>query len=198
MPLFEYRAKQPNGSMAEGQIEADGRQEALRQVEAKGLRLVGLAERGGASSNRGPDADGPSPVPVVMHALGVGIGRQVKTQATSITAALIGRREPTWETPALACFVCLLMATIFVTPVVKWSILTIYYWQPTPTATRLFLGPSYAYVVTFGAVISALLAKDWMIASPSARKWVNLASLWVGLILCAFQTSVTPARRRAS
>jgi len=46
MPVFQYRALQTDGAVAEGQLEAAGRQEAFRQMEALGLRPVNLAEKG--------------------------------------------------------------------------------------------------------------------------------------------------------
>jgi type II secretory pathway component PulF len=51
MPTFSYRALQTNGAMAEGQLEAAGRPDALRQMEALGLRPVSLAERGVATNS---------------------------------------------------------------------------------------------------------------------------------------------------
>ncbi|HKS36241.1 MAG TPA: hypothetical protein VJW76_03560, partial [Verrucomicrobiae bacterium] len=53
MPLFQYRALQANGSIAEGQLEASGRPEAFRQMEGLGLRPVSLAEKSGASPRNG-------------------------------------------------------------------------------------------------------------------------------------------------
>src|ERR1041385_8645985 len=44
MPLFQYRALQGDGTVAEGQIEAGGRQEAFRQMEGRGLKPISLAE----------------------------------------------------------------------------------------------------------------------------------------------------------
>jgi type II secretory pathway component PulF len=50
MPLFQYKALQADGAVAEGQLEAAGRAEAFRQMEALGLRPVSLGEaRGGAA-----------------------------------------------------------------------------------------------------------------------------------------------------
>src|SRR5258705_558109 len=49
MPLFQYRALQADGVLAEGQLEAAGRQEAFRQMEGLGLRPVSLAEKAGAA-----------------------------------------------------------------------------------------------------------------------------------------------------
>lgn len=45
MPVFQYKALQANGGVAEGQLEAPGRQEAFRQMEAMGLRPINLAEK---------------------------------------------------------------------------------------------------------------------------------------------------------
>lgn len=47
MPVFAYKALQGDGSIAEGEIEAGGRQEAFRQMEGRGLRPIRLAERNG-------------------------------------------------------------------------------------------------------------------------------------------------------
>jgi type II secretory pathway component PulF len=53
MPLFQYRALQADGILAEGQLEAAGRPEAFRQIEVLGLRPVSLSERAGSSSSEG-------------------------------------------------------------------------------------------------------------------------------------------------
>jgi type II secretory pathway component PulF len=45
MPLFQYKAFQASGGIAEGQIEAGGRQEAFRQMEQKGLKPISLSEK---------------------------------------------------------------------------------------------------------------------------------------------------------
>lgn len=50
MPLFEYKALQGNGAIAQGQLEAAGRAEAFRQMEGLGLRPISLAERAGAQA----------------------------------------------------------------------------------------------------------------------------------------------------
>ena len=55
MPIFPYRAMQGDGTIAEGQIEAGGRQEAFRQMEGRGLRPISLGEPG----NRKPGKAGP-------------------------------------------------------------------------------------------------------------------------------------------
>lgn len=46
MPVYQYRALQPQGGITEGQIEAAGRQEAFRLMERRGLRPISLTERG--------------------------------------------------------------------------------------------------------------------------------------------------------
>lgn len=45
MALFQYRALQANGAVAEGQLEAAGRPEAFRQMEGQGLKPISLAEK---------------------------------------------------------------------------------------------------------------------------------------------------------
>jgi type II secretory pathway component PulF len=50
MPVFQYKAIQGNGAVAEGQLEAGGRQEAFRQMEDRGLKPISLAEKPGKAS----------------------------------------------------------------------------------------------------------------------------------------------------
>jgi type II secretory pathway component PulF len=57
MPTFQYKAIQPDGKIAEGQLEAAGRPDAFRQMEGRGLRPVSLAERA-ASKNGAPKNPG--------------------------------------------------------------------------------------------------------------------------------------------
>ena len=55
MPLFQYRALHGDGKIAEGEIEAGGRQEAFRQMEGRGLRPISLTEpRNGKHSRKAP------------------------------------------------------------------------------------------------------------------------------------------------
>jgi len=54
MPTFQYRGLQTDGVITEGQLDAVGRPDALRQMETLGLRPVSLAERAAtAESKRG-------------------------------------------------------------------------------------------------------------------------------------------------
>jgi type II secretory pathway component PulF len=52
MPLFQYRAMQSDGTIAEGQLEASGRQEAFRQMEGRALRPISLTERGAGGNGK--------------------------------------------------------------------------------------------------------------------------------------------------
>ncbi len=63
MALFQYKALQTDGTVAEGQLEAGGRQEAFRQMEERGLRPVSLAERAAAKNGKNGkhEADTASP-----------------------------------------------------------------------------------------------------------------------------------------
>ncbi|MEN9778177.1 MAG: hypothetical protein RJB04_1932, partial [Verrucomicrobiota bacterium] len=61
MPTFTYRALQADGRMADGTAEAASRPEAMRVIEARGLRPVSVTEvRGSGSGSRSvktaPDA----------------------------------------------------------------------------------------------------------------------------------------------
>jgi len=56
MPTFQYKALQIDGTIAEGRLEAGGRQEAFRQMEGRGLRPISLAEhRNGKPQKREPN-----------------------------------------------------------------------------------------------------------------------------------------------
>ncbi|MEI6357346.1 MAG: type II secretion system F family protein, partial [Verrucomicrobiota bacterium] len=50
MPLFTYKALQADGRALEGEVEAGGRQEAMKLVSGRGLRPIRLTERGGTGS----------------------------------------------------------------------------------------------------------------------------------------------------
>src|SRR5271154_3245964 len=50
MATFSYRALKADGKIAEGVLDAPGRPDALRQMEALGLRPVNLAEKAGAKN----------------------------------------------------------------------------------------------------------------------------------------------------
>src|SRR5215472_136507 len=53
MPLFQYKGLQANGAVAEGQLEAAGRQEAFAQMAGLGLRPVSLSEKAASKSGAG-------------------------------------------------------------------------------------------------------------------------------------------------
>ncbi len=50
MPTFSYKALKADGKIAEGVLDAPGRPDALRQMEALGLRPVNLAENAGGKN----------------------------------------------------------------------------------------------------------------------------------------------------
>ena len=53
MALFQYKALQANGAMAEGQLEAADRQGAFAQMAGLGLRPVSLSEKAAAGAGTG-------------------------------------------------------------------------------------------------------------------------------------------------
>ncbi len=60
MPWFQYKAVQPDGRFAEGELEAGGRQDAFRQMESRGLRPIRLAERPGVNGVAKPSKAPPA------------------------------------------------------------------------------------------------------------------------------------------
>jgi len=50
MSLFQYRAVQADGTVAEGRLEVSGRQEAYRQLESRGLKPISLSESAGSAT----------------------------------------------------------------------------------------------------------------------------------------------------
>jgi type II secretory pathway component PulF len=61
MPVFQYKALQSDGQIAEGEIDAGGRLEAFRQMEGRGLRPISLTEpRNGKPSRKAPARNGHS------------------------------------------------------------------------------------------------------------------------------------------
>ena len=54
MPQFSYKAIQRDGALAEGVLDASGRNEALRQMEGRGLKPIRLAESGNGSDPEKP------------------------------------------------------------------------------------------------------------------------------------------------
>jgi type II secretory pathway component PulF len=54
MAVFEYRALQRDGAVAEGRVEAGGRQEALAWIEQRGWKAIRLAETQGPQASAGP------------------------------------------------------------------------------------------------------------------------------------------------
>lgn len=54
MPTFQYKGLQSDGSVAEGVLEAPGRPDAFRQIEALGLRPINLAEAKKGTAGKGP------------------------------------------------------------------------------------------------------------------------------------------------
>jgi type II secretory pathway component PulF len=58
MPLFQYKALQGDGAVAEGQLEAAGRQEAFRQIEGRGWRPIGLSQKKSAEPAPAPATPG--------------------------------------------------------------------------------------------------------------------------------------------
>ena len=59
MPQFAYKAVQTNGTLTEGFLDASNRQEAMRQVEGRGLRPIKLSESAAPAAKK-PTAGAPA------------------------------------------------------------------------------------------------------------------------------------------
>jgi len=83
MPFFQYKAFQAAGGVAEGVIEAGGRQEAFRQMEEKGLKPISLSEKA-APKVAAPKAPAAGSAPgEAAPGLGLSFGRK-KVSAKSL------------------------------------------------------------------------------------------------------------------
>ena len=67
MPTFSYRALQGDGTMAEGQLDAPGRPDVLRQMETLGLRPVSLAEKAAIAPSKKPASFNCGAVPLAAR-----------------------------------------------------------------------------------------------------------------------------------
>jgi len=47
LALYQYKALQSDGTIAQGNLEAGGRQDAFRQIESLGLKPIRLTEKSG-------------------------------------------------------------------------------------------------------------------------------------------------------
>lgn len=83
MPVFQYRALQPDGVITEGEIEAAGRQEAFRQIETRRLRPIRLVERPNGKTVRGGNGGQHTP------------DKTAETPAASFKLPFGGRRKIT-------------------------------------------------------------------------------------------------------
>jgi len=84
MPHFAYKAMQLDGALVEGSLEASNRQEAMRQVEVRGLKPIRLAEAaGGAAGKSGSKSAAGSPAGAGEKSLpgGIQIGGPKKITA---------------------------------------------------------------------------------------------------------------------
>jgi type II secretory pathway component PulF len=114
MPSFLYKALQADGTIAEGEIEAGGRQEAFRSMEARGLRPIRLAE-GKANGKPAPrkalvkDNGTESKEPASTAALKLSLGGSKKVSArmlenfTRLLSSLLAAGVPLSRALVILC-----------------------------------------------------------------------------------------------
>lgn len=83
MPVFQYKALRTDGAVAEGQIEAGGRQEAFRLMEGQGLRPINLAERANGNGKAKTPA-GKAPVNGKPAPLNLSLGGSKKISSRTL------------------------------------------------------------------------------------------------------------------
>ncbi|WP_414660034.1 type II secretion system F family protein [Horticoccus sp. 23ND18S-11] len=77
MPQFAYKAMQHDGVLTEGLLEASNRQEAMRQVEGRGLKPIKLAESAGGAAPKKPGG-GAGAAPATGGGSALSFGRKAK------------------------------------------------------------------------------------------------------------------------
>ena len=91
MPLFQYKALQSDGAVAEGELEAGGRQEAFRQLEGRSLRPIKLAERNGNGAKPALGAPKKSPPPAPKPPAPKPLAKEAPAEAKA-AASLLARK----------------------------------------------------------------------------------------------------------
>ncbi len=92
MAMYQYRALQTDGTIAEGRIEAGGRHEAFRQIEGRGLKPISLAEGvngNGKPAAAKPSAPKPQAQPDSKESSAPAPGLSLKLQANKISSRML-------------------------------------------------------------------------------------------------------------
>lgn len=87
MPTFTYRAIQQNGAVSEGTVDAGGRQEALRQLEGKGLKPLRLVEGTAAKGASNGSGTSGSPAPFASKKISFSMLENFTRLLSSLLAA---------------------------------------------------------------------------------------------------------------
>ncbi|MCL4178101.1 MAG: type II secretion system F family protein [Verrucomicrobia bacterium] len=89
MPTFEFKALQSDGAIAQGQLEAGGRQEAFRQLEGRGWRPIALNEKSsqpGRTTTSTTDTPAPGPT---LAGWSLGTAQRVSARALETFTRLL-------------------------------------------------------------------------------------------------------------
>jgi type IV pilus assembly protein PilC len=101
MALFQYKALQLDGSVAEGQLEAGGRQEAFRQMEERGLKPINLSER---AAGKGKSSGGDSAVAKPGFSFGSGkVSAKMLENFTRLLSSLLAAGVPLSRALVILC-----------------------------------------------------------------------------------------------
>lgn len=94
MPLFQYKAVHADGQVAEGQLEAAGRQEAFRQIDGLGLRPIRLTEAAAGAAPKKNDAPQLSLGSLSLGKSGGKISARVLENFTRLLSSLLAAGVP--------------------------------------------------------------------------------------------------------
>jgi type II secretory pathway component PulF len=98
MPTFTYKALQSDGAIAQGQLEAGGRQEAFRQIEGRGLRPISLSEHAARNGKNTAAATDPTASDAPSSRFGLRTAQRVSARAlenfTRLLSSLLAAGVP--------------------------------------------------------------------------------------------------------
>ena len=98
MPTFTYKALQSDGAIAQGQLEAGGRQEAFRQIEGRGLRPISLSEHAARNGKNAAAATDPTAAEAHSSRFGLRTAQRVSARAlenfTRLLSSLLAAGVP--------------------------------------------------------------------------------------------------------
>ena len=187
MPVFEYKAVEPNGKSVEGRIDAGGRQDAARIIEERGLRPVRLTETGAAPTNGSRGVKPPATAQIPFKSKRVGFA-QLEDFTRSLSSLLAG------NVPLSRALTILYKETSHPTAATKWRELHDLVIDGVPLAEAMGRAPDVfprVYVAMVesgeaGGFLDVVLAQiaDFQAREKELRAKVLSALMYPTVLLC--------------